>query len=198
MVFMGLQPPDEDNVRDRFDEVEGLSGLKHADVLRGDSRPGRTWRATSSLGLSRSRRSAARKRARRGRHELHRGNVILAGEGSDILEGRGGNDVIDGDAWLDVELEAPDVENGGTKRVDGMKQSQADVLAGRIGPGEVEIVREIKTATTAEDVDTAEFSGPRDDYSIDLPEDGEGVIEVVHLGGTQVDGTDLLKNVERR
>ena len=69
-----------------------------------------------------------------------------------------------------MELEAPDLANGGTKRVDGMKQIQADVFAGTIDPGQVEIVREIKTAAASadEDVDTAEFSGPRTDYDIEL------------------------------
>ncbi len=36
MNFTGLQPPDEDNVRDRFDDVEGLSGANKNDILRAD------------------------------------------------------------------------------------------------------------------------------------------------------------------
>ena len=36
MRFTGLLPPDLDNIRDRFDNVEGLSGWSHSDVLRGD------------------------------------------------------------------------------------------------------------------------------------------------------------------
>ena len=32
------------------------------------------------------------------------GNIILGGGGSDFLEGRGGNDLIDGDAWLNVQI----------------------------------------------------------------------------------------------
>ena len=36
MNFTGLLPPDLDNIRDRFDNVEGLSGWNKADVLRGD------------------------------------------------------------------------------------------------------------------------------------------------------------------
>ena len=32
------------------------------------------------------------------------GNILLGGAGSDRLEGRGGDDVIDGDRWLDVRL----------------------------------------------------------------------------------------------
>src|SRR4029078_1274971 len=36
MRFTGLLPPDLDNIRDRFDNVEGLSGWRHSHVLRGD------------------------------------------------------------------------------------------------------------------------------------------------------------------
>ena len=36
MRFTGLLPPDLDNIRDRFDHVEGLSGWNLSDVLRGD------------------------------------------------------------------------------------------------------------------------------------------------------------------
>ena len=32
------------------------------------------------------------------------GNIILGGEGSDIIEGRGGDDLIDGDKWLNVRI----------------------------------------------------------------------------------------------
>ena len=32
------------------------------------------------------------------------GNIILGGDGSDTLEGRGGDDILDGDKWLDVQL----------------------------------------------------------------------------------------------
>ena len=32
------------------------------------------------------------------------GNIMLGGDGSDFIEGRGGNDIIDGDAYLHVEL----------------------------------------------------------------------------------------------
>ena len=31
----------------------------------------------------------------------------MGGAGSDLIEGRGGDDIIDGDRWLDAELQAP-------------------------------------------------------------------------------------------
>ena len=30
------------------------------------------------------------------------GDIMLGGDGSDTLEGRGGNDILDGDRWMDV------------------------------------------------------------------------------------------------
>ena len=32
------------------------------------------------------------------------GNILLGGAGSDLIEGRGGDDIIDGDAWLRVRI----------------------------------------------------------------------------------------------
>ncbi len=36
------------------------------------------------------------------------GNIILGGDGSDRIEGRGGDDRIDGDAWLNVRISVRD------------------------------------------------------------------------------------------
>ena len=32
------------------------------------------------------------------------GNIILGGDGSDTIKGRGGDDIIDGDKWLNVRI----------------------------------------------------------------------------------------------
>ena len=32
------------------------------------------------------------------------GDILLGGDGSDTLMGRGGDDIIDGDKWLDVQI----------------------------------------------------------------------------------------------
>jgi hypothetical protein len=132
--------------------------------------------------------------------EFTNGNIILGGEGSDLIEGRGGNDLIDGDRWLDVELEAPDPDNPGTtKRVTDSASLQADVFAGRIDPGEIKIVREIKQAAEPDPahVDTAEFSDVRANYEVTVNPNDPTRATVVHTGGTQVDGSDTLRNVER-
>ena len=100
---------------DEFESVEGLSGTKFNDVLKGSNtlaeerlpaRPGRL------RGLPRQR--ARRRRASRciaglpavlGRRRHRRfsaGDIILGGDGSDMIQGNAGDDIIDGDKWLNV------------------------------------------------------------------------------------------------
>ena len=67
-------------------------------------------------------------------------------------------------------------------------------MAGKIDPGNVVIVREILTGRTSADIDTANFSGARDEYDITTT---NGVTTVAHAGGTGDDGTDTITNVER-
>jgi Ca2+-binding RTX toxin-like protein len=197
MDFTGLQPPDEDNVRDRFDQVEGLSGWKDNDILRADSADAAAMVDNELAGAEAIRRiDGLSNLLGADATGFTGGNIVLGGAGSDLIEGRGGNDVIDGDAWLDVELEAPDGE-GGTRRVDEMADLQADVFAGRLNPTDIRIVREIKTVAEPgpQDVDTAEYSGNLEDY--DLEPGAGGKLTVVHARGTLIDGTDTLTNVER-
>ena len=47
---------------------------------------------------------APERRAKRGDGGFDGGNIILGGAGSDRINGRGGDDVIDGDKWLDVRI----------------------------------------------------------------------------------------------
>jgi Ca2+-binding RTX toxin-like protein len=204
MNFTGLQPPDEDNVRDRFDMVEGLSGWKFDDTLRGDAVDPADQVGNELANADQINKIAGLQDVLgEGVTEFTNGNIILGGEGSDLIEGRGGNDIIDGDRWLDVELEAPDPDNpGSTKRVDDSSALQADVFAGRIDPGEIKIVREIKRAPAPgpddpPQVDTAEFSDVRANYEVTINPNDPTLVTVVHTGGTQVDGSDTLRNVER-
>ena len=53
------------------------------------------------------------------------GDIVLGGAGNDTIEGRGGDDIIDGDKWLNVQLQVPDVSTpaaGDTKLVDSMTE----------------------------------------------------------------------------
>jgi len=194
MNFTGLLPPDVENVRDRFDLVEGLSGWRFDDVLRGDSRldVAMVGHELDAAGIAR----IAGLQALLGpaATSFTGGNIILGGAGSDLIEGRGGNDIIDGDAWLNVQLRAPDPASPGTfKLVDSMLALRADVAAGRINPGDISIVRSIvNTGVQPTDVDTAAYSGPRAQYTLTLNADGS--VTVDHNGG--IDGVDTLRNIE--
>ena len=61
---------------------------------------------------------------------------MLGGDGSDRIEGRAGDDIIDGDAWLHVDL---------------TRDAQGNIFAGS------EIIREIRYDLTDGDVDTAVY-----------------------------------------
>ncbi len=103
-----------DALRDRFDLVEALSGWDQRRRPAG-RRPqrGRHRRAGRRADRQRPRaqrrrhrphrRPAGRARARASR-SFNAGNIILGGDGSDTIEGRGGDDLIDGDKWLNVHL----------------------------------------------------------------------------------------------
>ncbi|MEA2780690.1 MAG: hypothetical protein QOK29_2234 [Rhodospirillaceae bacterium] len=119
-----------DVLRDRFDQVEALSGWTYNDVLDGDDRGHKgggssapdsvptelftdhiltqeginridgmqEWfgGALTTFGLGTSFRD---------------GNILMGGAGGDFLRGRGGYDILDGDAWLNVRI---DINIGGT------------------------------------------------------------------------------------
>ena len=89
------------------------------------------------------------------------GNILLGGSGSDLLEGRGADDIIDGDRYLNVRLSVrtdpadPATEIGTTDLMEnaatsgtfgpgttGMTLQQA-VFAGLVDPGNIVAVREI-------------------------------------------------------
>jgi hypothetical protein len=198
MRFTGLLPPDLDNIRDRFDNVEGLSGWDKPDILRGDSpdpadlvdheltRPGLIGGLTELIG---------------GEAEapFSNGNILLGGASGDLLEGRGGNDIIDGDAWLKVRISVRDANNPDQeiRSVDSMKDIQADVFAGTIKPSQLRVVREILTPAPAGAVDTAVFSDVRANYDIVQNPDDNTKLTITHARGTATDGTDTLRNVER-
>ncbi len=194
---------------DRFSGVEGLSGWHLNDTLRGDHL-GTLELATDPLtgigheldaaGIARINGLAALLPP--GTTSFSGGNIIIGGGGSDRLEGRGGDDIIDGDAWLRAQLMAP-LPGGGTQLVDSMLALQEDVFAGLIDPGDISIVRSIET--NSDGIDTAVFSGPLADYDITFNVDS---ITVDHVRGDGLstpllpsdpaldNGTDTLMNVE--
>ncbi|SDA59307.1 Ca2+-binding protein, RTX toxin-related [Pseudomonas sp. NFPP33] len=205
----------EDILRDRFDQVEGLSGWIHDDQLFGDDRVDDTAAGENSLfnhelTLSGMNRIAGLEvvlgmmaEPRDNPHDasdpvvFSGGNILLGGGGSDVIEGRAGNDVIDGDAWLNVRISVrskldPSIE---LFSVDSMKEIQARMFSGEINPSQLHIVREILDGNQEGDIDTAVFSGAFANYELVETFDGTGSYLVVDNVGT--DGTDLIRNIER-
>ncbi|MEI7618590.1 MAG: peroxidase family protein [Actinomycetota bacterium] len=121
-------------VRDRFNEVESLSGGPFNDILRGDSVIPETivgigplaagfigCDALDQAGVDRISglaaimpplttpsgpiiASAATIDCPLVGNVWGKGNILLGGGGSDLIEGRGGDDIIDGDRYLNVRL----------------------------------------------------------------------------------------------
>ena len=133
-------------LRDRYSQVEALSGWKGNDVLRGDDRSSDGGAAVpdptpegnfvhnelDEAGIARiagldqiitaDMLSMGEYWADGSGTEkmiFTGGNILLGGAGSDLIEGRGGDDVIDGDAWLNTRL--------------GIKNAEGQVYAWAIG-----------------------------------------------------------------
>ncbi len=240
-------------VRDKFNEVEALSGGPFSDTLRGDdlvpsavggagfigcdvldqagldriagldplvptlNTPAATVIAASASGDCPLLDPASQ--------VWGDGNILLGGAGNDLFEGRGGDDVIDGDRYLSVRLSIrtnpadPSTEIGSaagmtTKylrdsngNLTGPTLMQA-VFAGTVNPGNIVTVREVITPTAAEtsgNLDTVLFSGPLSNYLITAVPASAGNLSglmVVQTGADVVgqrisDGIDIVRNVER-
>ena len=222
----------DDILRDRFDQTEALSGWIHNDVLRGDDRGSRE-EIEVELDLTGHELTQAGVDRIDGLRELlgesitaapvgenvdlesivawAKGNILLGGDGSDTFEGRGGDDFIHGDAWLNVRISvrAPD-GSGELFSVDSLKQvvtvdgqskplSQF-LLSGQIKPGQLEIVREILyDEDPRSDTDTAIFAGNRDWYEITHVGDRTYVArrEMEEVDPQIDEGVDTLVGIER-
>ncbi|GBF27484.1 leukotoxin [bacterium MnTg02] len=212
-------PPSTATTGDRFDQVEGLSGTPFADILIGDDADRDEIEATLGVltnfelidGYRVGDNAAFDDWAifAEGVMEWGEGNILLGGAGSDLLEGRGGDDIIDGDLWLNVQLEAPESVGGPLMRYDSMTELQARVFdpdpLTRLNPGDINIVREFLDAgAEGFNFDTAIFSDLLVNYTIEMDGlvvgdgDGDGYITVMHNPLVGVgDGTDLVRNIER-
>ena len=182
-------------VRDKFNEVEALSGWKFNDTLRGDSIIPSQLNGGGFIGCDAL--DAAGVARISGLDALvtpamrtvpsgpivtasltnycllqgtvwGEGNILLGGEASDTIEGRGANDILDGDRYLAVRLsvragvdgngEAAGLETGTTDLLENLAVSggnfgagtagmtlQQAVFAGLVNPGQIVAVREILT-----------------------------------------------------
>ncbi len=118
---LGIRPFDTRQaliLRDRFDSVEGLSGWKNDDILTGAAKLLVGEAFTDSLthaGVDRIQglRSLLHLAPSTPGHENDvvfesdvngGGEIILGGDGSDTIRGNIGDDILDGDAWLNVRI----------------------------------------------------------------------------------------------
>ncbi|UUZ78449.1 hypothetical protein LP414_16760 [Polaromonas sp. P1(28)-13] len=201
-------------IEGRFASVEGLAGSAFADILRGDNADaltiplsGFTGSVLTNFDLVSGLRAFVGAAAAgpdglvgTADDQFSAGNIILGGDGSDIIEGRGGDDLIDGDRWLNVRISVranADGTGAEIRSVNSLTELVPDMMAGLINPGQLVAVREILTAA-GPDFDTAVFSDVLANYAISAP-DAQGQITVSHLVGGVAgpDGTDRLSNIER-
>lgn len=144
------------------------------------------------------------------------GNILIGGAGSDALEGRGGNDIIDGDRALEVRISVLDgpasnassTEIGSTDLLEHQaltgtfgagtagKTLQQAVFAGQVDPGHLRIERRIVTPASPGAVDTAVFTSVRSDYTVVANADGSLTVTDDRVVARN-DGTDTLRNVEQ-
>ncbi len=76
-----------------------------------------------------------------------------------------------------------------------MKTLVNRMFSGEINPGQLEIVRTIRTDTTAGDIDTAVYRGALADYAFGSTTDG--MLTVTDVGLDPIDGSDKLRSIER-
>jgi Ca2+-binding RTX toxin-like protein len=194
-------PPSQDTAIDRYAFVEGLSGSHGNDLLFGDNQTAATLAVAGARGSVLRNISLINGLAGllpQGATSFDGGNIILGGGGSDDITGRGGDDIIDGDKWLNVRISVrtnPNDPATEVKTATSMRQLVDDMVKGTYHPGQLVIVREILDGNKAGDVDTAVYSGLRGEY--DITQNANGSWRVAHTGGTQADGTDTLWNIER-
>ncbi|MGV5524927.1 peroxidase family protein [Pseudomonas sp. XP1] len=181
----------------RFDIMEGLSGSAHGDFLRGDSETSATLPTNGANGSVLTNISLIDGLAgllAAGATFYDGGNIILGGSGSDLIEGRGGDDILDGDKWLNVRISVRANSDGTGPEIasyDSMEPMVPLMLNGTYNPGQLVIVREILSGTDS--YDTAVFSGVASDYSVVV--DGNSVIVTDLVDGR--DGVDRLTGIER-
>lgn len=221
-VLPGLPVLPADVALDTFTQVEGASGSAKNDVIRGTDvtaadvpTEGFRGSALDAEGIAliqglQQLLAGAGPASFDAQGRFVGGNILLGGAGSDLIEGRGGDDILDGDKALRVRIAVMSGfdENGPTGTLtgeyhDSMTTLVSRIFSGAVNPGQLKIVRDIVTLGSAADSDTAVFSDIRANYSITA--NADGAIRVEHLvpdgaGGFTaggVDGIDILRNMER-
>jgi Ca2+-binding RTX toxin-like protein len=211
IVFDENPNPPQNATLDGYESVEGLSGTRFNDVLTGadtiaeerlpfaqGGTEGFTGSRLDAAGIARI--AGLQAVLGTGVTSYIAGDIILGGDGSDIMMGRGGDDVIDGDKWLDVQIgvfATDDPNHTGTPTAlhNSMKTLVNAMFAGQINPGQLAIVRTIRTDATAGDTDTVRYLGPLSNYAFGT--DADGRLTVTDISADPIEGTDTLSNIER-
>lgn len=192
---------------DEYESMEGLSGTRFNDILKGSNEDAVTMLPAAQGGTNGFLGSALDAQGVAlidgledviGGISFAAGDIILGGDGSDQIQGNGGDDIIDGDKWLNVRISLRANSDGTGAEIfsaTSMTQLMTQMFNGIYNPGQLVVVREILTADGSDDVDTAVFTDDRANYDITFNVDG--TITVAHVGGTQADGVDTLRNIER-
>ncbi|HKD28759.1 MAG TPA: peroxidase family protein [Xanthobacteraceae bacterium] len=224
-------PGSPSSIISRLDLVEGLSGSHHDDFLFGDDSDAA---AIAGAGIPPFGSTLLNPGLINGLQDFlnaflatpttpvvtsfNAGNIILGGEGSDFIMGQGGDDLIDGDAWLNVRISVrskadPNVE---LTSADSMVDLFPAMLSGAYSPDQLQIVRELLYSPTP-DFDSAVFQSPFANYSFtvngvavatdavalvaaSIAAGPDAIITVTDnsaTGGVKLEGTDSLRHIER-
>ena len=200
-AFDETPPPPQQATLDQYGNVEGLSGSAFNDTLLGSDvtaaempTEGKRGSVLTAEGIARI--QGLQDVVGAGVTSFDGGNIILGGDGSDTMTGRGGDDIIDGDKWLNVRISVRQNADGTGNEIashNSMKTLVAQMFSGQINPGQLVIQREILTATNvSDDVDVAVYSGPLANYTV--TRQGLGAFTITDNVGDE--GTDTLRNIE--
>jgi len=198
-------PPDVDTLQDRFDLVEGLSGWRYNDTLLGDDAnnavDGVDGHELTNFALISGLQPMVNAMLGGPTTVFDSGNILLGGDGSDVIQGRGGDDLIEGDAWLNVRISIRDTVNPAIEigTADSMAQIQSALAAGVINPSQLVIVREILSTPfdAVPDNDIAVYDDVMANYSWSTV---GGITTVTHntvTPGLTDEGTDRLRGIEQ-
>jgi Ca2+-binding RTX toxin-like protein len=204
---------------DEYESVEGLSGSKFNDTLKGSETIAEERLPAAQGGSEGFRGSQLTKEGVQlitglaqvlglttaqvnamatGQVVFNAGDIILGGDGSDMIQGNGGDDIIDGDKWLNVRISVRANIDGTGSEIEShnsMTTLANKMFSGQINPGQLVIVREILSDTTTGDVDTAAYRGLRTEYAFSATADGQVVI--THTAEDGIDGSDKLRGIEK-
>ncbi len=211
---------------DRYNFVEAASGWNFNDIIRGDDKTflelelidpitGQNNALDDVNGIGQVGHSAADRIALitglsavlGGANAFSAGNILLGGGGSDTFEGRAGDDILDGDAWLDIRIKADNGVNPPVFYENMTSALRTAMQNGVYSPDQLSIVREIKDTASVGDV--ALYQGNWVDYLVTGSSAGgpNGTVFIDHVnpnpgggGGGGVggdDGSDTLRNIER-